>query len=104
MRLFTQALGVQCDHCHVGREFAKDEKPAKNVARAMLAMVQDLKLNSDKFLPDGRAAKVACWTCHRGNVTVELPKAPEPGPPGGKKGGAPKAEVRPAGSTVGVAL
>jgi hypothetical protein len=104
MRLFNQALGVQCDHCHVGREFAKDEKPAKNVARAMLAMVQDLKLNSDKFLPDGRAAKVACWTCHRGNVTVELPKAPEPGPPGGKKGGAPKAEVRPAGSSVGAAL
>jgi hypothetical protein len=56
MRLFTQALGVQCDHCHVGREFAKDEKPAKNVARAMLRMVLDLKENSDKYLPNGRKA------------------------------------------------
>jgi hypothetical protein len=97
MRLFNQALGVQCDHCHVGREFAKDEKPAKNVARAMIRMVHDLKENADKYLPEGREAKAACWTCHRGNVTVELPKPPEPGPPGGgKKGGAPKAEIRPA--------
>lgn len=101
MRLFTQALGVQCDHCHVGREFAKDEKPAKNVARAMLRMVLDLKENSDKYLPDGRAAKVACWTCHRGSLTFELPKPPEMGPPGGgKKGGPPKAGVRPARNAV----
>src|SRR5438876_9712810 len=53
MRLFNQALGVQCDHCHVGREFAKDDKPEKNVARAMIRMVMDLKQNGDKFLPEG---------------------------------------------------
>ena len=91
MFLFNQALGVRCDHCHVGREFAKDDKPTKTVARAMIRMVHDLQQNSDKFFPDGRAAKVACWTCHRGAVTVELPKPPEIPPPGaGKKGGPPK--------------
>src|SRR5437016_3936179 len=50
MRLFNQALGVQCEHCHVEREFAKDDKPAKNVARAMLRMVHDMKQNADKYL------------------------------------------------------
>jgi len=77
MFIFNQALGVQCDHCHVPREFAKDDKPQKNVARAMIRMVHDLKENADKFLPDGRASKVACWTCHRGSATIELPKPPE---------------------------
>jgi hypothetical protein len=92
MRVFNQALGVQCDHCHVPREFAKDDKPAKTVARAMIRMVHDVKENSDKYLPDGRVSKMACWTCHRGSPTVELPAPPEAGPPGGgKKGGAPKA-------------
>ena len=88
MRVYSQALGVTCEHCHVGREFAKDDKPAKTVARAMMRMVQDLKEHSDKFLPEGREAKVACWTCHRGAVTVELPKPPEATPQGGgaKKG------------------
>src|SRR5437588_12371077 len=74
MRLFNQALGVQCDHCHVPREFAKDDKPTKNVARAMIRMVHDLKHDSDKYLPEGRDAKVACWTCHRGSATIALPK------------------------------
>src|SRR5882672_10879741 len=46
MRLFNQALGVQCDHCHVAREFAKDDKPTKNVARAMIRMVHSLRENA----------------------------------------------------------
>src|SRR5260370_42295984 len=76
MRLFNQALGVQCDHCHVEREFAKDDKPAKNVARAMIRMVHDIRASADKYLPEGAAANVACWTCHRGNTMIELPKPP----------------------------
>ena len=92
MRLFTQALGVQCDHCHVGREFEKDDKPAKNVARGMIKMVKGLKSHAADFLPDGREAKVGCWTCHRGSATFELPPPPEMRAPGGKKGGAPKAD------------
>src|SRR5882724_13643123 len=57
MRLFNQALGVQCDHCHVEREFAKDDKPAKLVARKMIAMVHETRNNSEKYLPEGAAAK-----------------------------------------------
>jgi photosynthetic reaction center cytochrome c subunit len=89
MRLFNQALGVQCDHCHVAREFAKDDKPTKNVARAMIRMVHSLRENADTFLPDGRVSKVTCWTCHRGSPTIELPKPPEAAP--AKPAGAPKA-------------
>src|SRR4051812_29472781 len=89
MRIFNQALGVQCDHCHVEREFAKDDKPTKLVARKMITMVHEIRANPDKYLPEGAAAKVACWTCHRGSTMIELPKPPEA--PAGKKGGAPKA-------------
>src|SRR5438105_3760961 len=33
MRTIDASLGVRCDFCHVGRDFEKDDKPAKNMAR-----------------------------------------------------------------------
>jgi hypothetical protein len=60
MRSFTQALGVQCDYCHV-QDRASDENPKKDVARMMLTMVRDI---NSKF-PDGQQ-HVRCFTCHRG--------------------------------------
>lgn len=83
MRAFNQALGVQCDFCHVAREFAKDDKEEKVVARAMLKMVMNVRENGDKFAPGGRAEKVACWTCHRGEAHITLPEPPAQGPPRG---------------------
>ncbi|WP_321472064.1 c-type cytochrome [uncultured Paludibaculum sp.] len=79
MRAFNQALGVQCDFCHVPREFAKDDKEEKQVARAMLKMVMNIKENGDKFAPEGRTAKIACWTCHRGEAHITLPEPPAQG-------------------------
>ncbi|RMH18195.1 MAG: c-type cytochrome [Acidobacteria bacterium] len=72
MRAFAGALGVRCNHCHVGpdnlqgMDFATDEKETKRVARAMMKMVQEI---NDKLLPaSGREspAAVSCITCHHG--------------------------------------
>jgi hypothetical protein len=77
MRQFTQALGVNCFHCHVQGDNASDEKPQKNTARMMIAMVNDI---NSKF-PDGAAkAKVTCYTCHNGKVTP-LTAPPPAAPP-----------------------
>ena len=76
MRQYTQALGVTCAHCHVQGDNASDDKPQKNTARMMIAMVNEINA---KF-PDGAAkAKVTCYTCHNGKVTPLT--APPPAAP-----------------------
>ena len=92
MNGFTRALGVKCDHCHIVGDFAKDDKPEKDVARGMLRMVMNLRENADKFLPGGR--QVSCWTCHRGSTKIEVPAPPaSPAPPG--QGTRPPGETKP---------
>ena len=89
MQNFNRALGVTCNHCHVDDK-SSDEKPEKEVARAMVKMMMNLRANAADFLPGDRAAKVSCWTCHRGSAKIELPAAPTPpsapaAPPAGEK-------------------
>jgi len=89
MRSFTRSLGVRCEHCHVGEgndmskfDFAADDKPTKEIARKMIAMVMDINsrhLAGVGELPAAPAAgqasaagqapalKVTCYTCHRGD-------------------------------------
>ena len=79
MQAFTQALGVQCNYCHVqegrgGRnDMAADDKPTKKAARGMMTLARDINAK----LPDavGKSAdattRVGCATCHRG---VPIPK------------------------------
>jgi len=76
MGSFTRALGVSCTHCHVaasGRrpapaEFALDTKETKQVARAMLRMVDDI--NNHHLPATGRdpakLQRVSCASCHGG--------------------------------------
>lgn len=71
MRTVTAALGVQCNHCHTGspQERAKDDLPAKLLARKMFAMT--MAINNDLLKDVGTPApegtrKVTCFTCHRG--------------------------------------
>jgi hypothetical protein len=59
----TTWLGVECAYCHLMGQFDKDDKPAKQTARAMFTMVR--AINQDNF-PSTNA--VTCWTCHRGAV------------------------------------
>lgn len=110
MGRFNAALGVQCTYCHVANDFASDANPKKEVARAMLRMVQ---MVADRFpdsgndftgsrylpFPEGKQY-VTCFTCHQGMAlpvsAAPNPKgpdrAPEPGSPQGApgtRGGAP---------------
>ena len=67
---FSRSLGVNCTHCHNPKDWASDEKPAKQIARDMMAMSQ--KINGE-MLPDianlqGAPAVINCTTCHRGQV------------------------------------
>jgi tetratricopeptide (TPR) repeat protein len=82
MREFSFALGVRCQYCHIGGNgvsfegvvFESDEKPAKQTARAMLRMVEQLNSVTLAALPSRAQPRVVveCSTCHRG---VSLPKS-----------------------------
>jgi len=79
MNAFEQALGVQCNYCHVqegrgGRnDMAADEKPTKKTARAMMLLARDINAKLPEAI--GKTAdattRVGCATCHRG---VPIPK------------------------------
>lgn len=81
MRGFAGGLGVRCNYCHVGdnprdldsTDFASDDKPAKQKARVMMRMVQEInqthvaqlaELGSDS----ASLLRVNCSTCHHGQA------------------------------------
>src|SRR5215212_3395554 len=91
MNLLAQSLGVGCEYCHVqanpdlsrtpsnvgGWVWDRDDKEPKRRAREMMKMVVDL--NASRFRG---AARVTCYTCHRGATQPSrLPPLPPP-PPG----------------------
>jgi len=65
MHFMRTSLGVRCDYCHVAEngKYWIDDKPPKQVARRMIAMVSEI--NNANF--DGRQI-VTCNTCHRGQT------------------------------------
>ena len=63
MNFMAGSLGVSCNHCHVPNQFAKDDKPAKAIARRHLEMMQ--AINASDF---GGKTVVNCATCHRGEI------------------------------------
>jgi hypothetical protein len=73
MRSYTQALGVNCFHCHVQGDNASDDKTQKATARMMIAMVNEINA---KFPDSAGKAKVTCFTCHNGKVTPLTAPAP----------------------------
>jgi hypothetical protein len=70
------ALGVNCDYCHVANkaantvDYASDAKPEKDTARSMMRMT--LELNR-KYFGQAKASLgdanlyITCYTCHHGN-------------------------------------
>jgi hypothetical protein len=89
MRAFTSGLGVQCNYCHVqegqgGRnDFAADEKPQKNIARAMMRISMQANQTIASAVtakPAAELVRVQCWTCHRGKAIPEV-APPPPAPP-----------------------
>ncbi len=72
MRFFGAALGVRCQYCHVGGDFASDMKPQKATARKMVSMMQEI--NKANF--NGRTV-VTCYTCHAGHIEpIAVPVLP----------------------------
>jgi len=80
MSRFNGSLGVKCGFCHApdtltGKlNFASDDKPEKEIARAMMNMTTDINKNYFNFnnsaQPDTIQA-VTCYTCHNGNPHPE---------------------------------
>ena len=62
MHLMKGAVGLDCLYCHIEREWDKDDKPAKEVARKMIVMMNDI--NTRQF---GGRQVVTCNTCHNGH-------------------------------------
>lgn len=77
MQVMSEALGVDCEHCHT-RSGDRDAEgnPNKDVARQMIRMVR--QLNQEHF---GGHNVISCFTCHRGSTVpvanVNLPGALE---------------------------
>lgn len=79
MFAFSNALGVNCIHCHVAGEFndwstydfAADDKPTKRIARVMFKMVDYINNDAMSEVSEirERSVDVSCMTCHRGNTT-----------------------------------
>lgn len=63
MQFIAASLGVECDFCHVEREFDKDDKKPKGVARKMMQM--QFAINANNFSSE---REVTCNTCHRGTM------------------------------------
>ena len=66
MQFIGSSLGVECDFCHVEREFDKDDKKPKGIARKMIQM--QFAINKNNF--DGER-EVTCNSCHRGATHPE---------------------------------
>jgi hypothetical protein len=74
MAAWSNALGTSCQHCHVLDQWAKDDKPEKQIARDMSSMVGDIntKLGTIKNL-DSKNPRIMCWTCHQGRIKPPAP-------------------------------
>jgi hypothetical protein len=59
MFAFKSSLGVDCTYCHIKDQFEKDDKSTKQMARKMITLVRDTNAKLG-------AARVSCFTCHRG--------------------------------------
>ena len=62
MSAFKASLGVECTYCHLKDQFEKDDKPTKQTARKMIALVRDINTKL------GASTRVTCFTCHRGQT------------------------------------
>ena len=72
MHLMKGAVGMDCLYCHIEREWEKDVKAPKEVARTMIVMMNDI--NKRQF---GGRQVVTCYTCHSGRpIPANTPAFP----------------------------
>ncbi len=67
---FDPALGISCSHCHVVGEYDKEDKPTKQIARDMFAMVMAINTQYLAKIKNLKSQNpvVNCSTCHRGQT------------------------------------
>lgn len=75
---FARSLGVTCTHCHVPDKWEVEEKPQKQIARDMSAMVSTINRDLLKNVKNLKSETpiVNCTTCHRGEIKPALNLAP----------------------------
>ena len=81
MNVYSTALGVQCNFCHVAKtnqpdsiDFVSDQNPMKENARKMISMLISINTNNfyyDKKIEPLYLNAVTCKTCHRGEPFPE---------------------------------
>ena len=85
-RGFDPALGVSCSHCHVVGEYDKEDKPTKQIARDMFAMLGAINTQYLAKIKNLRSPNpsVNCSTCHSGQTRPGGggPPRPAAAPPG----------------------
>lgn len=71
---YARSLGVDCTHCHVADKWEAEDKPQKQVARDMVAMVARINGDMLKGIKNLKSPTptVNCTTCHRGQITPAL--------------------------------
>ncbi len=76
---YSKSLGVTCTHCHVPGEWEKEDKPTKQIARDMAAMMAAINTQHLKQIKNLKSENpvVNCTTCHRGQIKPAL-NLPEP--------------------------
>lgn len=80
---YARSLGVNCTHCHVPDKWESEEKPTKQIARDMAAMVRTINVEMLKNIKNLKSENpiVNCTTCHRGQVKPALNLPPMPNAP-----------------------
>jgi len=75
---YSRSLGVTCTHCHIAGQFDVEDKPQKQIARDMSALVAMLNGTSLRNIKNLKSASptVNCTTCHRGEIKPALNLAP----------------------------
>ncbi|MFN7118724.1 MAG: c-type cytochrome [Saprospiraceae bacterium] len=71
---YSTSLGVTCTHCHMPDEWAKEDKPQKQITREMAAMMREINNDLLKKIPNlpNKTPVINCTTCHRGQVKPAL--------------------------------
>lgn len=71
---YARSLGVNCTHCHVVEQWEKEDKPTKQIAREMAAMVAAINNEHLKKIKNLKSETpvVNCTTCHRGQTKPAL--------------------------------
>jgi hypothetical protein len=77
---FQDGLGVGCNYCHAQEkgsahlDYASDEKPEKEIARAMMVMTMDINkkyFGTEHPLIGDSLMTISCSNCHHGTSHPE---------------------------------